>query len=236
MVSPFEAEYRENRAFLEATDGRYGQGIGYIEAQCLHGVLRSLKPARVVEVGSGVSTHCATNAINLNAQEGRPGWDKFIEPFPSQYIRQSNTIRLIRKKVQGVNFEVFDQLQSSDLLFINSSHTVKPGGDVPFIYLHILPRLRSGVVIHIHDIFLPYLYQPDLLDTLYQWSETAFLAAFLTYNSRIQILFCLSMLHHDAPNLLKTVFPAFQPAQHNHGLADRSVHGHRPSSIYLSVT
>lgn len=233
MVAPFEPEYRGNAAFIEGQAKGYGPGFGYLEAQCLHGVLRSLKPARMVEVGSGVSTHCASIAFEMNAREGRPGKITCVEPFPSKYLRESGKIELIEQKVQEVDPGVFERLESGDLLFIDSSHAVKPGGDVPVIYLDILPRLTPGVVVQIHDIYFPYLYQRDILDSLYQWSETSMLATLLTNNPRLEIMFSQSMLHYDAPDVLKSVFPEYRRASDENGLADRSVQGHFPASIYL---
>jgi hypothetical protein len=235
LVGPFEHEYRGNQAMKEAAASGFGQGFGYIEAQCLHGVIRWLKPKRVIEVGSGVSTHCAVRAATLNAAEGRPAQITCIEPYPSSYLRNSRRIKLIARKVQEVAPTEFDCLESEDLLFIDSSHTVKPGGDVLYLYLEVLPRLNDGVVIHIHDIYFPYLYQRNLLSTPYQWAETALLQALLTNNPRLKILFSLSMLHYDAPADLQRVFPEYSRAPDKDGLAeDRE--GHFPSSIYLQRT
>jgi predicted O-methyltransferase YrrM len=232
-VGPFEPEYRGNLAMKQAAAEGFGPGFGYIEAQCLHGVVRWLKPKRIIEVGSGVSTYCAVSAARRNAAEGRPAEITCIEPYPSTYLRSSGDIRLISRKVQELAQSEFDILESGDLLFIDSSHAVKPAGDVLYLYLDILPRLKPGVVVHIHDIYFPYVYQRDILDTLYQWTETALLQALLTNNPRLKILFSLSMLHYDAPRELGRVFPEYSRAPDSHGLADRSVEGHFPSSIYL---
>jgi len=95
--------------------------------------------------------------------------------------------------------------------------------------------LNDGVVIHIHDIYFPYLYQQNLLSKPYHWAETALLQALLTNNPRLKILFSLSMLHYDAPVDLQRVFPEYSRAPDKDGLAeDRE--GHFPSSIYLQTT
>jgi predicted O-methyltransferase YrrM len=235
MVLPFEPEYRGNSALLEAEEKGFGPGFGYVEAQCLHGVLRSLKPRRIIEVGSGVSTHCVLKAAALNAAEGQPASITCVEPYPSAYLRAASQIELIRERVQCLPPSEFDRLERGDFLFIDSSHAVKPGGDVLYLYLEVLPRLRAGVVIHIHDIYLPYSYQRDLLHTMWQWSETALLMALLTNNPRMEILFCLSMLHYDAPEVLKHVFPEYRRAPDVDGLADSDATGHFPASIYLRV-
>lgn len=235
IVAPFEPEYRGNTAMKEAVAKGFGLGFGYIEAQCLHGVLRWLKPKRMIEVGSGVSTHCAITASRLNAADGRATEITCIEPYPSAYLRASRDIRLISRKVQELHPSEFDILERGDLLFIDSSHAVKPGGDVLYLYLKVLPRLNQGVVVHIHDIYFPYLYQRDILETLFQWTETALLEALLTNNARLTILFSLSMLHYDAQDELRKVFPEYSPAPDTHGLASQHVKGHFPSSIYLQT-
>jgi predicted O-methyltransferase YrrM len=235
IVRPFEAEYRGNGAMKEAVAKGYGPGFGYIEAQCLHGVLRWLKPKRIIEIGSGVSTHCALIASQRNETEGRSTAITCIEPYPSAYLLGCRHIRLVTQKVQEVALSEFGSLERGDFLFIDSSHAVRPGGDVLYLYLEVLPRIRPGVLIHIHDIYLPYLYQRNILQTFFQWTETALLQALLTNNQSLRILFSLSMLHYDAPGDLKMVFPEYSPASDIDGLVDGSASGHFPSSIYLQT-
>jgi predicted O-methyltransferase YrrM len=234
-VKPFEPEFRGNKAFLEGSSKGFGPGFGYIEAQCLHGVLRTFKPRKVIEVGSGVSTYCAMQACTLNAQRGNTTRITCIEPNPRPFLRTMDNqgISLIESPVQSIDPAFFLALDAGDLLFIDSTHAVKPGGDVLYLYLEVLPRLKPGVLIHIHDIFFPFVYQPDLLTTLYQWSETALLQALLTHNSHLSVLFCLSQLHYDAPDILAEVFPEYVPRSADGGLFRSGVSGHFPSSIYL---
>jgi predicted O-methyltransferase YrrM len=235
IIQPFEPEYRLNGAYKEGMTNGFGPGYGYIEAQCLHGVLRWLKPKRVIEVGSGVSTYCTLKAVELNAAEGHPAEITCVEPFPSSYIRDNPKINLIPRKVEELNPAEFDKLERGDFLFIDSSHAVKPCGDVAHLYLKVLPRLKPGCVIHIHDIYFPYAFQRDLLYGLFQIMETAMLQALLTNNNRLEILFSLSMLHYDAQDVLKTVFPEYRPAADVNGLSQPDAVGHFPSSIYLRV-
>lgn len=234
-VQPFEPEYRLNGPYKEGMTKGFGPGYGYIEAQCLHGVLRWLKPKRVIEVGSGVSTYCTLKAVELNAAEGHPAEITCVEPFPSSYIRDNPKINLIPRKVEELDPAEFDKLEHGDFLFIDSSHAVKPCGDVAHLYLEVLPRLKPGCVIHIHDIYFPYAYQRDVLYGLFQIMETAMLQALLTNNNRLEILFSLSMLHYDAQDVLKTVFPEYRPAPDVNGLSQPDTVGHFPSSIYLRV-
>lgn len=236
MVKPFEAEFRGNKAYLEGSSKKMGPGFGYIEAQCFHGVLRSLKPHRIIEVGSGVSTYCAMQTAALNAREGRATKITCVEPFPSEFLlaaAKNQDVLLIRSPVQLVDPNFFLELDAGDLLFIDSTHAVKPGGDVLYLYLEVLPRLKPGVYIQIHDIYFPYIYQRDLLTCLFQWSETALLQALLTNNSDLSILFCLSQLQYDAPEIMSEVFPEYVSQSADAGLADPTAPGHFPASIYL---
>ncbi|WP_187437475.1 class I SAM-dependent methyltransferase [Bradyrhizobium rifense] len=235
IVKPFEPEYCGNSTYKEGAARGFGPGFGYIEAQALHGVLRWLKPKRVIEVGSGVSTHCATKALALNASEGHPGKITCIEPYPSDYLKSSSEIDLVSSKVEDLDPAVFDRLGAGDFLFIDTSHAVRPIGDVTHLYLEVIPRIKPGCVIHIHDIYFPYSFQRDLLDGLFQTTETPMLQALLANNDRLEILFCLSMLHYDAQDAMKDVFPEYSPAPDDNGLNVPNTTGHFPSSIYLRV-
>ena len=234
-VLPFEPEYRTNRAFKEGQSKGFGPGFGYVEAQCLHGVLRWLKPKRMIEVGSGVSTYCALQALALNAAEGRPGKITCIEPYPSDYIKGAQEVDLVARKVQELDPADFDSLAGGDLLSIDSSHAIRPGGDVLYLYLEVLPRLKPGCIIHIHDVFFPYVFQRNLLTDLFQHMETALLQALMTNNSRLEIVFSLSMLHYDERDIMRAVFPEYNPAEDVDGLAADDRTRHFPSSIYLRV-
>jgi len=138
-----------------------------------------------------------------------------------------------------VPFEVFKELGDKDLLFIDSSHTVKPGGDVNYLILEVLPRLEK-VIVHFHDIFLPYDYQRSILQTFFHWTETSLLRAFLIWNEKVRIIFCLSQLHYDY-RALKEVFPEYNPQLDKDGIRDEKYKPfenpkeHFPSSIYIQI-
>ncbi len=100
----------------------------------------------------------------------------------------------------------------------------------------MLPRLAPGVIVHVHDIYLPYDYQRDILDTVYHWSETSLLRAFLTGNQHARILFCLSQLHYERPDLLRRLFPGYVPESDQRGLSAGEPKGYFPSSIYIEIT
>jgi predicted O-methyltransferase YrrM len=240
---PYQEEYNGNPIYNQAVKQGFGQGYGYIEAQVLRGVVRYFKPQRVIEVGCGISTFCLLNALRKNQQEDHIPFNlTCIEPYPSPQLQQLSDIHLIRQPVQTLEADFFTSLQENDLLFIDSSHTVKTGGDVNFLILEVLPRLQRGVIIHFHDIFLPYDYPRNSLQTFFPWMETALLHAFLINNDKINILFSLSQLHYEKPNALKEVFPDYHPQLDKNGLRDAYYKpfenpkaAHFPSAIYLQV-
>lgn len=212
-----------------------GPGFGEIEGQVLHSFMRKFSPERVIEIGSGVSTLCMLRAAGLNQRDGkRSSLITCVEPFPTDKVRRHPEIQLIPQLCQQVPLAVFDQLSSGDLLFIDSSHTVKVGSDVVRIYLEIIPRLTSGVFIHIHDIYLPYAYPRTVFTRPWWWQETAMLMALLINNPKLEVLACESALHYDYSKELQTVLKEYRPAPNDEGLSVSSGgDGHYPSSIWL---
>ncbi len=235
--TPYKDEYAGNATFLEAVANRFGPGYGYIEAQALHAVVRHYKPKKIIEVGSGVSTACMLAAMKLNVEEtGDDSSLTCIEPYPSDALKGLGQITLISQPVQTTPLSVFESLGSGDMLFIDSSHAIKPGSDVNFLILEVLPRLAPGVIVHVHDIYFPYDYPRDVLRTYFQWMETSLLRAYMINNSHVKILFCLSQLHYDRKEVLREVFPEYSPAADVSGLevADDAA-GHFPASIFIQI-
>lgn len=212
-----------------------GAGFGPIESQVLHCFVRAACPPRIIEIGSGVSTDCMLHAASANSDEGRPGSQIIcVEPFPKKAFRHIGNLTHIEQLCQTVPDSVFAQLQSGDLLFIDSSHALKVGSDVVRIYLDIIPKLPPGVFIHIHDIYLPYLYSRHVLRNYFGWQETSLLLALLTSNERLSLLSCLSALHYDRPEELAGLLSDYRPQANVEGLAaSDSDGGHFPCSLWL---
>ena len=237
IVGPYEEEYRGNRHYKFAVTNKFGLGYGYVEAQALHGFIRYFAPKNVIEVGSGVSTYCMLKALEYDSNRAEL---TCIEPYPSSWL-ESADVRLIREKVENVDLKIFESLSHGDFLFIDSSHTVKIAGDVNRIILEIFPRLSPGVIIHIHDIFLPYDYQRNADRTMMPWLETAMLHAFLINNEKMEIIACLSHLHYDKKYDLRKIFPEYASQVDRNGLLENEytfstkIEEHFPSSIYLRV-
>ena len=177
-------------------------GSDALVAYCM---IRHFQPRLIIEVGSGFSSLIAAEAIARNKDSALI----CIEPFPLNFLRQGfpGLRSLIEKKVEDIGLEFFSQLESGDILFIDSSHTVKIGGDVNYLFLEVLPRLKPGVIVHVHDIFLPFDYPRDwVMDELRFWTEQYLLQAFLSFNSEFEVLMANAYLAHYCMQELKATF------------------------------
>jgi hypothetical protein len=134
------------------------------DSAVLYAMLRRLKPKRYVEVGCGYSSRTSTPALVRNAEEGHRCQALYIEPFPPEQLAEVKLAgEFIKEKVQQVPLERFKELEAGDVLFIDTSHVIKTQNDVEYELLHILPSLKAGVFVHIHDIFTPYDYPAEWL-------------------------------------------------------------------------
>jgi hypothetical protein len=234
ICRPYHHEVAGLRSFHEITARRVGPGFGPIESQLLHCFVRAKAPRQVIEIGSGVSTACMLQAIRMNEDEGRETRVTCVEPFPKEAFHSIKNITHLRQPLQSVPLSLFGQLRAGDFLFIDSSHAVKIGSEVLRIYLDIVPALPAGVFVHVHDINLPYEYPRDALSAYYASQETALLLALLTDNPRLSILACLSGLHYDCPDQLRSIMSDYRPQANQEGLpAPDALPFHFPSSIWL---
>jgi Methyltransferase domain len=213
-----------------------GIGLGPIEAQVVHCFIRSVGPARIVEIGGGVSTACMLRAAAYRHLEGKPRPEIVcVEPLPTEQLRQLRGCSLIDQPCQRVSAEVFEQLGPNDLLSVDCSHAVKTGSDVIKIYLDIIPKLARGVFIHIHDSRLPYLYGRRLWPDYNSSQESALLLALLTRNEHLSVRCSLAALHYDETDALAAMLRDYRPQANRQGLR-LSSDGHYPSSIWLQTT
>jgi len=195
------ARLRRGDVFARACAANGEPGFSPIDADFLDGFIRSVRPGKIVQVGCGVST-----ALILNAAAELPDYTPevvCVEPYPTDFLTsagQSGLVRLVAEKAQSVAIEELTRLGDNGFLFIDSTHTVKPGSEVNRLILEVLPRLESGSWVHFHDIYFPYDYQRGLLDDeLFFSNESALLHAFLIDNSKFTVRTSLSMLHHADP-------------------------------------
>lgn len=166
----------------------YFQGL---DVAVLFAMLRHLKPRRVIEVGSGFSTRVMLAAAAANARNGRPLALTSIDPEPriDLHVAPGNGHVHERSSATAVPVARFLELAAGDVLFIDSSHTVKRGGEVNYLVLEVLPRLGSGVVVHFHDIFLPQDYPRAWFESGTYLSEQYLVQAYLADNRAWEILF-----------------------------------------------
>jgi hypothetical protein len=168
------------------------------DAEYLYNMIRLFKPSRIFEIGSGSSTLMAINATKQNRRED-PEYNCehiCIEPFENNWL-ESLGIIIKRDLVENINVSFFQQLNANDILFIDSSHIIRPQGDVLFEYLEILPTLRSGVLVHVHDIFTPRDYLKKFLEIPYLWNEQYLLEAYLSSNKEYRIVGATNFLRHN---------------------------------------
>lgn len=192
------AFYHLNRSFENA------------DAEMLYNMIRQYKPRRVFEIGSGHSTRIAKLALDKNKDEGYLSKHFCIEPYEMPWLEKLGVHDVIRKKVEDVPLAFFAALEAGDILFIDSSHVLRTAGDVFFEYLHILPTLKPGVLVHIHDIFLPYEYPRHwLVDERRFWTEQYLLQAFLVCNRDFEVLSAVHWLAREHKERLAEVCPAY---------------------------
>lgn len=185
-------DYPETPPPGSSTDSYYtgNPAFSWLDSRMLFSVLREMKPRRLIEVGSGYSSLLAAD---VNRRFLNRDLDLVcIEPYPQDFLRAGvdGISRLIESRVQDVPVETFDALEAGDVLFIDSSHVAKTGSDVNFLYLKVLPRLKAGVLIHIHDIFLPNDYPKEwVMERGYNWNEQYLMQALLMFSNGFEVMF-----------------------------------------------
>ena len=174
------------------------------DAEYLYQLVRTRKPALVIEVGGGYSTLLLKRALDRNRAEqpDRSIRHVCIEPYENPWLERSGA-EVLRQRVEDSDMRVFRELGRDDLLFIDSSHMIRPQGDVLFEVLELLPTLKAGVIVHFHDIFSPRDYLQSWLDEEVRfWNEQYLLEAFLSSNREWKVIGALNYLCHRHYDLL----------------------------------
>lgn len=177
-------------------------GLG--DAEYLYSMIRKFKPRKIIEIGSGNSTLISIEAIKKNKEENKDySCDHIcIEPYEMEWLEKCD-VTVIRKRLEDIDNRLFETLEENDILFIDSSHIIRPQGDVVTEYLQIMPILKNGVIIHIHDIYTPYDYRDELvLDDVRFWNEQYLLEAFLSCNEQYEIIAMLNYMKNNCFELL----------------------------------
>lgn len=188
-------------------------------AAALYSMIRHFHPKRFIEIGSGNSSKIISQALKTNSLAGHNCEYTIIDPYPRISKTQIEIFHtnLIADRVEMVDPNIFEELQENDILFIDSSHVVKIGDDVNFLFLDIIPKLKPGVIIHVHDISLPDEYPSSyaLSETFRQfWTEQYLLQAYLSHNQDIEILLAMHFLQSRYANDFQKAFSHYNPSVH----------------------
>jgi hypothetical protein len=203
-LAPFLTEFTPPDGFF------WGNGMyGPVETEILHAVVRHYKPKRVVELGSGFTSLIIAAACRKNASEGRRGRYVAFDPFPREFVKKGidGMDSLDAVGATEVSQQEFEALADGDILFIDTTHTVKVGSDVNRLLLEVLPTLEPGVLVHVHDVFLPYEYPRAFFENQCFWQEQYLLQALLAENPNFKVLFPAFAVARERPDLIRALLP-----------------------------
>jgi hypothetical protein len=186
-----------------------------VDAELLYGMVRARKPHRVLELGSGYSTLLIGSASRRNLEEGCEAEHLAFDPFPRAQIfgdAPPPPTRFEPTPATEVPLDAFRDLEAGDFLFVDTTHTVKLGSDVNYLVLDVLPVLAPGVIVHFHDVFLPWEYPRTWFEDMqYYWAEQYLLQAFLAFNDAFEVLLPAHAVAREHPDRLAAAIPSFRP-------------------------
>jgi len=214
LLRLFEPYYAE-QPFDEQPTARCRYGFandqfGHADALFLYFVLRHAQPRRVIEVGTGWST-CAMLDVDDLFLGGRLQITS-IDPDPSRLRARmrpgdERRVTIVEQPVQAVPLALYDELRAHDVLFIDSTHVMKTGSDVNHLLFSVLPRLASGVWVHVHDVAFPFEYPREWVEEGRAWNEAYAWRAFLSYNAAFEIQVMNTCLEFLAPDWFQEHMP-----------------------------
>jgi predicted O-methyltransferase YrrM len=234
LADRWEADFQKHTGtYLDNQRQGFGPGYPAFDARTLYYLLREYKPSAYLEVGSGLSTYYATLAAARNAEDGAPMRITCIEPYPFDALKTLPGFELVQGFVQDVPVSRFEALSAGDVLFIDSSHALKIDSDVAYLFLEVLPRVKPGVLVHIHDVPFPYNapYPADawLFGERWPvyWNEAMIVQAFLAFNSAFEVVLSTPLIRAADEAFLSGRFEDYVP------VVDDS---NPPSSLWLRRT
>ena len=193
--------YIENNAF------------SYGDAHGLYSFIRHFKPKNIFEIGSGFSSALTLDTIDMFFKSGEINFC-CLEPYSAlvkKLTKKFGNIEIYEKQLQYLDPKfITDKLNDGDLLFVDSTHVVKAGSDVMFIFDNILPNLKKGVFVHFYDIFYPFTYPKEWLKEGRCWNEAFFLKQFLTNNNKWEIVYWGNMLYNTQKDKLLKILPVYE--------------------------
>lgn len=189
-------------------NGQFNAG----DADALYAMIRSKKPKRIFEIGSGNSSRVVRQAIKANERHDNLYACRHIciEPYEMPWLEKIGA-EIVRQRVEDVPLGLFEELQAGDILFIDSSHVIRPYGDVLVEFQSIIPRLAKGVIVHVHDIFTPHDYPEKWLrDERRLWNEQYLLEVMLTHSNRYKTTLALNWLANTHRSEMARAFPIME--------------------------
>ena len=229
LLAQFDYAAELSRLPRKAAEGIFhydNPNFGAGDAEFLYSAIRHFKPARILEIGSGYSTLMMMQAIAANRAQD-PGYRcgvVCVEPYEMAWLDGTPGIEVLRRPVELLDERHVTDLRINDILFIDSSHVIRPQGDVVREYLELLPLLAPGVLVHIHDISTPRDY-PALwvVDEVKLFNEQYLVEALLSGGTRFGVIGALNMLAHRHPDRMAEKFPVFR----------EKAGTHEPGSLWL---
>lgn len=217
LIAAHGAEYAALPPYAELKAAKHGPGFTTVDATTLYLMLRHHKPARYLEIGSGLSTDYACLVAARNAAEGRPMKMTVVDPFMSEATRALPGLEVLAREAQDLPAAWFSQLEAGDVLFIDTTHILRLDGEVPHLLLEVLPSLKPGVLVHIHDVHFPYNVPIDPAAYIFDrawpmlFDEAVLVQAFLCFNPRVEILLSTPLLRYYHEGFLSRLLPGYRP-------------------------
>lgn len=225
-----EKHYNDVGDFVKIAELKeYGVGFQQSDSIILFCMLMENKPTKYFEVGAGMSTFIADYTRKKYKDKGIYTQIKTVEPEPFDKLYSLKDVEIIKDAGQNIPLDFFDSLNENDVMFIDTTHVIKIDGEVNYLILEILPRLKKGVLIHFHDIPFPYNFPfpadywilnrtvqslDDVRVPMY-WTEPMMLQAFLAFNDSFRIEMSLPIIRHNDENFLKETIPGYETIQQN---------------------
>ena len=221
----YKAEYEKIPLYNPGSPYEYyymNKSFELIDGVIFYCMLRHFRPKNVIEIGSGNSTLLIAQALLQNEKEYQ-NKTKFVayEPYPNEILKKGfpGLTKLETTRIEEIPLEVFSNLDENDILFIDSSHVLKIGSDVQYEYLELLPRLNKGVIVHVHDIFLPKEYPQNWVRKKCRfWNEQYLLHAFLMFNEKYDVLWAGNYMHINHLDILEESIPMLKMYAENPGV------------------
>jgi hypothetical protein len=226
LVKQFGEEFRQLPSYEENKKLGMGPGFTVLDAMTLYFMIRDLKPKRYFEVGSGFSTYYSWLASRKNREQGVQTDFRVVDPYPREAMKKLEGVTVTAAPAQELPIDFFSDLISGDVLFIDTTHVLKVGGEVAYLFLEVVPRLNPGVAIHVHDIHFPYNVPYPAEQYIFRakwpqyWTEAMLLQGFLSFNSDFEIFLSAPLLRHFAEDFLRRTVPGYRPVE----VADYDTH------------